>query len=260
MAQMIETHTDHTVDRRFNLGGTMICHKALEAGEIDLYAEYTGTGLVTVLDREASSDSELVWTTVENAYREQFGLQWLKPFGFNNTYALTVRALTASEKNWRSISDMAPSAGQLKAGFTSEFSERADGYRGVSERYGLKFLQVVDLEPSLMYQAISRGEVDLICAFTTDGRIEAYDLQTLTDNKNFFPPYYAAPVANQELFNRRPDVKTVLKRLTGQITNAEMQKMNFEVDENNRQPEDVARDFLINKGLIGQRQHQKKEK
>ena len=259
MAQMIEAHTGLSVDRRFNLGGTMICHKALQAGEIDLYAEYTGTGLVTVLDREAVLDSDLVWTTVEKAYRERFGLQWLKPFGFNNTYAITVRRSTAGERNWNSISDMAPSAGELKAGFTGEFAERADGYPGVAEKYSLRFGQVVDLEPSLMYEAIAREEVDVICAFTTDGRIEAYELQTLIDDKDFFPPYYAAPVLNRELFNRYPDVKKVLNRLTGRISNVEMQKMNFEVDENNRQPEDVARDFLINQGLVGESKPQKKK-
>ena len=252
MAQMIETHTDLAVDRRFNLGGTMICHRALEAGEIDLYAEYTGTGLVTVLNRPSNSDADVVWSTVENEYQKRFGLQWLGPFGFNNTYALTVKSSTASENNWKSISDMAPSADRLKAGFTAEFSERADGYRGVSEKYSLKFSQVVDLEPSLMYQAIARGEVDVICAFTTDGRIEAYDLQALIDDKDFFPPYFAAPVANQELFNRHPVVQRVLGQLTDEINNTEMQKMNFEVDENNRQPRDVAREFLTRRGLFGQ--------
>lgn len=251
MAQMIEAHTNLTVDRRFNLGGTMICHKALEAGEIDLYAEYTGTGLVTVLNRASISDPELVWQTVETEYRKQFELQWLELFGFDNTYALTVRSSAAHENNWRSVSDLSAAADQLKAGFTAEFSERVDGYPGVSQRYGLRFSQVVDLEPSLMYQAIARGEVDVICAFTTDGRIKANDLQTLTDDKNFFPPYHAASVVTQEMLNKHPVVRTVLDRLTGKIDNTEMQQMNFEVDENNRQPEDVARDFLISKGLVG---------
>lgn len=250
MAQMIEAHTDLSVDRRFNLGGTMICHKALEAGELDLYAEYTGTGLVTVLGQPAASDAGVVWATVDSQYRQKFNLQWLKPFGFNNTYALTVRGSTATDKNWQSISDVVASAHNLKAGFTAEFSERADGYPGMSKKYGLRFSQVVDLEPSLMYQAIKRGEVDVICAFTTDGRIEAYELQTLKDDKGFFPPYFAAPVVNQNLFEKHPHIKGVLERLAEQISNTEMQKMNFEVDENNRQPEDVAREFLIDKRLI----------
>ena len=206
---MIEFHTDLSVDRRFNLGGTMICHEALQAGELDLYAEYTGTGLVTVLDQPAVSDADAVWATVESQYRQQFNLKWLKPFGFNNTYALAVRGSTASDNNWRSISDIVASADDLKAGFTSEFSERADGYPGVSEKYGFRFSQVVDLEPSLMYQAIARGEVDVICAFTTDGRIEAYDLQTLIDDKDLFPPYFAAPIVSQALLEKHPGIGDV---------------------------------------------------
>ena len=251
MAQMIEAHTDLSVDRRFNLGGTMICHEALKAGELDLYAEYTGTGLVTVLDQPAAPDADAVWDTVESQYRQQFNLHWLKPFGFNNTYALAVRSSVARKNDWQSISNIVSSADELKAGFTAEFSERADGYPGVSDTYGFRFSQVVDLEPSLMYQAIARREVDVICAFTTDGRIEAYGLQTLEDDKEFFPPYFAAPVINPALFEKHPEIKEVLGRLAGQISNTEMQKMNFEVDERARQPEDVAREFLIDKKLIG---------
>lgn len=250
MAQVIESQTELVVDRRFNLGGTMICHKALESGEIDLYAEYTGTGLVTVLDQPASSDDKKVWEIVEGQYREQFGLQWLTPFGFNNTYAFAVRSVDAQENNWETISDLVAPSSRLKAGFTAEFSERADGYPGVREKYGLRFPQVVDLEPSLMYQAIASEEVDVICAFTTDGRIEAYQLQTLDDDKSFFPPYFAATVVNEELLNLHPEIKSALESLSGKISDLEMQRMNFEVDENKRQPVDVTREFLVRKNLI----------
>ena len=250
MAQMIEAHTDLAVDRRFNLGGTMICHGALAAGEIDLYAEYTGTGLVTVLKRPVESDAEKVLNEVRTEYRNRFDLVWLQPFGFNNTYALTVRKSDARDKGWRTISDLASSSDTLRAGFTAEFSERADGYPGVRNVYGFGFADVRDLEPSLMYQAVAKSEVDVICAFTTDGRIAAYDLQPLADNRRFFPPYFAAPVVRSKFLQDHPEVRNILARVAGVLDDQTMQKLNFQVDEMSRQPEDVAREFLREQGLL----------
>ena len=250
MAQMIKAHTDLTVDRRFNLGGTMICHEALTAGEIDLYAEYTGTGLVTVLKRPVESDAEKVFNIVRTDYKRQFNLEWLEPFGFNNTYALTVRKSDVRDKGWRTISDLATSADTLRAGFTAEFSERSDGYPGVRSAYSFGFADVHDLEPSLMYQALAKGEVDVICAFTTDGRIAAYDLQPLADNRRFFPPYFAAPVIRSAFLQGHPEVRSVLARLAGVLNDATMQRLNYEVDEKGHRPEDVAREFLGEQGLL----------
>ena len=250
MSQMIEAHTDLAVDRRFNLGGTMICHEALAAGEIDLYAEYTGTGLVTVLKRPVDSDAERVFKKVRTDYKKQFNLEWLEPFGFNNTYALTVRKSDARARGWRTISDLATSANTLRAGFTAEFSERADGYPGVRKAYGFGFAEVRDLEPSLMYQAVAKGEVDVICAFTTDGRIAAYDLQPLADDRGFFPPYFAAPVIRLGFLRTHPDVRDVLVKLAGVLDDTTMQSLNFEVDEKGRNPEDVVRDFLREQGFL----------
>ena len=249
-AQMIEAHTDLVVDRRFNLGGTMICHGALAAGEIDLYAEYTGTGLVTVLKRPVESDANKVFDLVRTGYKEQFELEWLEPFGFNNTYALTVRKSVARDKGWQTTSDLANSANTLRAGFTAEFSERADGYPGLRRAYGFSFADVRDLEPALMYQAVEKGEVDVICAFTTDGRIAAYDLQPLADDRRFFPPYFAAPVIRSKFLRDHSEVGTVLARLGGVIDDNTMQTLNYEVDERGRQPDDVARDFLGEQGLL----------
>ena len=252
LAQMIEAHTELSVDHRFNLGGTMICHEALAAGEIDLYAEYTGTGLVTVLKRPVESDADRVFDVVRTGYREQFDLEWLEPFGFNNTYALTVRKSLALEKGWQTTSDLAASASTLRAGFTAEFSERADGYTGLRSAYGFGFADVRDLEPSLMYQAVVKGEVDVICAFTTDGRIAAFDLQPLVDDRQFFPPYFAAPVIRSECLRDHPEVGTVLSRLTGILDDNTMQALNYQVDEKGRRPSDVVRKFLKSKRLLNQ--------
>jgi osmoprotectant transport system permease protein len=208
MAQIIENRTRLTVERRFNLGGTLICHGALVNGEIDLYAEYTGTGLTAILKTPVISDPEKALHHVRKAYRERFNAQWLQPFGFNNTYAMTVRKDDAVQKNWRNISDLEDTSIQLRAGFTAEFSERPDGYPGLRKVYDLKFMQIKDLDPTIMYQAVANGEVDVICAFASDGRIAFYDLMPLHDDRGFFPPYQAAPVVGENV--SRPIPKWVM--------------------------------------------------
>ncbi|MCP4683552.1 MAG: ABC transporter permease subunit [Desulfobacterales bacterium] len=250
MAQLIEARTNHAVERRFNLGGTMICHGALVNGEIDLYAEYTGTALTAILKEAVISEPEHAFQLVSDTYHERFGIRWLRPFGFNNTYAITVRADHAKSKGWKRISDLKTEAPNLRAGFTAEFAERPDGYPGVSKAYGLNFGKTCDLDPSLMYQAVYKGEVDVICAFATDGRIASYKLKPLEDDRNFFPPYYAAPIIREESIEKHPEVVGVLSLIGGLIDDANMQRLNFEVDGKGQSPSDVAKRFLRSKGLI----------
>lgn len=250
MAQLIEARTDLSVDRRFNLGGTMICHGALVNGEIDLYPEYTGTALVTILERPMVSDSDKALKIVQKLYRKRFDLEWLPPFGFNNTYALTVRKQDARQNHWKTISDLAVDAPKLSAGFTSEFSARPDGYPGLAHAYGLAFGSVRDLEPAIMYSAVADGKVDVICAFTTDGRIDAYDLLPLKDDKGFFPPYDAAPVARQEILDAHPEIIEALRPLAGALTQSAMRKLNYLADVEKRSPAEVAREYLESHGLI----------
>ena len=206
MAQVIEAKTDLYVERRFNLGGTMICHGALVNGEIDLYAEYTGTGLSAILKHPVIADPEKTLRHVIKVYHERFNLQWLKPFGFNNTYAITVRAADAERYRWNTISDLQASAQGLRAGFTAEFAERPDGYPGLRQTYNLQFGEVRDFDPSLMYEAVAKKEVDVICAFATDGRIASYHLKPLIDDRQFFPPYHAAPVIREDFLKKYPEI------------------------------------------------------
>ncbi len=244
MAQLIERETDLHVERRFDLGGTMICHGALVAGEIDLYAEYTGTGLTAILKEKVRSDADEVYELVSDAYARQFQLKWLQPFGFNNTYAITVRETAARKNRWQTISDLRSDAYKLRAGWTFEFSERPDGYPGLRERYGFQFGKVRDLESSLMYQALVQDEVDVICAFATDGRIAANGLRPLKDDKQFFPPYHAAPVIRQATLNRHPALEGILDRFSGVLTDSIMQKLNLQVDLEKKSPREVAATFL----------------
>jgi len=250
MAQLIENRTHIKVERVFNLGGTMICHNALTSGEIDLYPEYTGTGLTAILQQDIITDQDEAFTFVSNNYLETYQLTWLQPFGFNNTYALTIRGNDARQQGWTTISDISAAGPALNAGFTAEFIERADGYPGLKKQYGIAFKSVKDMDPSLMYRAIAEREVDVICAFSTDGRINAYDLLPLEDDKHFFPPYQAAPVVRAEALKRYPEIKKVLQLLAGTINNRVMQQLNYDVDEKKESPELVAKKFLQDNDLL----------
>jgi osmoprotectant transport system permease protein len=250
MAQMIEARTNLTVDRTFGLGGTMICHEALAVAELDLYAEYTGTGYRTILKKQKIVGPYSTYAAVAAGYRAGHGAEWLEPFGFNNTYAITVRQADADEHGWKTISDLASTAGEMRAGFTSEFQERQDGYPGLRRAYGFRFGSDTDMDSSLMCEALDKGEVDVICAFATDGRIAAYELKVLKDDRGFFPPYDAAPVVRTAFLNKHPEVRDALAALAGLLDDATMQRLNYEVEGNKRQPAEVAREFLVRKKLI----------
>jgi glycine betaine/choline ABC-type transport system substrate-binding protein len=145
--------------------------------------------------------------------------------------------------------DRSRAAGGLRAGFTSEFVERPDGYPGLSKAYEFRFRDVRDLDPAIMYEAVAKSKVDVICAFLTDGRIAAYNLKALADDRGFFPPYHAAPVVRLETLKRRPELRGVLARLAGVLDNATMRRLNYEVDEKKRATVDVAKKFLESRGL-----------
>lgn len=249
LALLIEDRLGLNVERRFTLGGTLVCHEALLNGGIDLYPEYTGTALVTVLKEPLATDPTDVFETVSSRYRD-LGLTWMRPFGFDNTYVLTVRQSAAAENGWTSISDLRPDAPRLTAGFESEFVARDDGYRGLRDQHDLEFSRVVDMEQSLMYQAAAAGDVDIICAYATDGRIDRFDLQPLDDDLGVFPPYEAATVVRSETLQRHPDLAGVVSLLGGQLDDATMRRLNGEVDIQGRAARDVARQFLIEVGLL----------
>jgi osmoprotectant transport system substrate-binding protein len=254
MAILIEEHTDLDVKRQLNLGGTMICFNALRSGDLDVYADYTGTGLVEILDREVISDPDEAYRVVSEAFRKKYDLVWLEPFGFNNTYTITMRRKHAEELGLETISGLAEylrGGGELEAGFDPEFMGRPDGYPGLKEAYDFRFpSKPKQMHTGLMYRAAADGEVDVICGFATDGRIAAYDLKILTDDKGFFPPYDAAPVVRASTLEEFPQLRDVLNKLGGRISPQEMQNLNYQVDEQGRGARKVAREFLIRKGLV----------
>ncbi len=251
MAQVIDIKTGHDVERKLNLGGTMICHEALLNGEIDMYPEYTGTGLLAILKSNTSFTTPgEVYNYVSLEYEKQFNLKWLQPFGFNNTYAFAVRTEDAVKNEWEKVSDLTSAADSLRAGFTAEFAERQDGYPGFQKAYHISFGKVISLDPALMYDAVKNGHVDIITAFSTDGRIPAYNLFILEDDRAFFPPYYAAPVVRKEVIDKYPEVQKALALLADLIDAKTMQGLNFEVDQNKRNIKELVREFFKEKSIL----------
>jgi len=254
VAQHLEVRTHLPVQRRVNLGGTLICHQALRAGEIDLYVEYTGTALTAILDQEPSGDRALVYRRVAGAYREQFDLEWTEPLGFNNTFAIVVRGEDARRLGLKTISDAAPHAPGWRAGFGYEFIERPDGFAGLAKTYGLEFGQPPrTMELGLLYRALIEKQVDFVAGNSTDGALAALDLTMLEDDRHYFPPYEAAPVVRRATIERHPEAREALRELGGKISEEEMQQMNGAVDGEGRDPKQVAGEFLAAKGLGGPR-------
>jgi osmoprotectant transport system permease protein len=244
VAGAIERQTGLTVDRRLNLGGTLICERALASGDIDVYVEYTGTALTAVFHQPLANDSSAVLQTVRDAYART-GRTLLEPLGFNNTFTILVRGSDARRLKVETIDDAAVRAPGWRAGFGYEFLERPDGFPGLSKTYGLRFAEpprVMDL--TLTYRALASGQVDLIAGDATAGLIDALDLFPLEDNRRYFPPYDAVPVARAATLMRHPEVHRALTSLAGAISEADMRAMNNAADAGKEDPAAIARQFL----------------
>ncbi|HTV02826.1 MAG TPA: ABC transporter permease/substrate-binding protein [Luteitalea sp.] len=244
VAQVIERDAGVRVERRLNLGGTLICEQALRAGDIDVYVEYTGTALTAVFHQPLGTDRADVTTRVRQLYAAS-GRTMLAPLGFDNTFAILVRGRDARERGLRTIDDAARYAGRWRAAFGYEFLDRPDGYAGLARAYSLTFAappSAMDL--SLTYRALASGQVDLIAGDATSGLIRALDLVQLTDTRRYFPPYDAVPVIRTETLRRYPEAQRALDALAGRLTVAHMREMNHRVEALRQQPAAVARDFL----------------
>lgn len=250
LATLIEKNTDIKVDRKLNLGGTSIAFDALKAGELDMYVEYTGTGLVNIMGQPPINDPDKAYDTVSDYFNKKYGVTWLKPLGFNNTYTLAVRKDTAEKYNLETFSDLSKVANQLTLGCTIEFANREDGYLGLNKKYNLNFKDISPVDGGLRYTALNSRKTDVIDAFSTDGLLKAFDLKVLKDDKNFFPPYYAAPIINNKTLEKHPELKNLLNKLSGKLDNEKMRELNYKVDKLNEDPVKVANDFLIESGLI----------
>lgn len=250
-AQLLEAR-GHRVDRRLGLGTTEVALQALVRNEIDVYPEYTGTGLAAVLAESPSGGSAAVFRRVSDAFQARWGARWLPPLGFANNYAVAMRRAAADSLGIRTLSGLATVAPRLSAGFSPDFAGRADGLLGLTEAYdGMEFREVRNLLQAVKYQALVEGAVDVIDAYSTDGAVARYDLAVMADDRGFFPPYDAAPLASRRFYEERPEAVLVLSSLAGRIDEAVMRRANERVELGGTTVAQAARELLVEIGLGG---------
>jgi glycine betaine/choline ABC-type transport system substrate-binding protein len=251
ISQLIETQTDIKVEKTFGIGGgTSNIHPAMVKGDIDIYPEYTGTGWLFVLKNDLINNPNEMYNSVKKEYKEKYNIEWLGLYGFNDTYTLAVKESLAEKYNLKNYSDLAKVSGELIFGAEPDFFERPDGYEGLQKTYGLKFKTNSQMDIGLKYTAIEANKVDAINAFSTDALLKKNNLISLVDDKNFFPSYQAATLIKSETLKKYPELKQVLEKLTGKITDEEMINMNYQVESEKKDPVDVANEFLKSKGLL----------
>lgn len=249
-SQLLEAH-GFRVDRRPGLGATEIAFRALREGSIDVYPEYTGTGLFAILHDKPVSDARAVYDRVSREFRDRYGVRWLPPLGFENTYAIAVRRETATRLGLVTLSDLARVGPTLRAGLTADFIGRPDGLPGLAGAYGLRFRSVQALLPAVKYQALAAGEVDVIDGYSTDGFIARYDLVVLRDDRHFFPPYEAAALVGAGLLRRQPGAVAALTELSNRLTVETMRRLNRRVEVDGEPTARVAAAALAEVGLVG---------
>jgi len=248
MAILIEENLDIRVERKVNLGGSNVAWQALLNDEIQLYPEYTGTIVANYYREETGNAEETLARAKELVERDN--LKFLEPWGFNNTYTLAVKQELAEELGLGTYSDLAKVSDRLVIGSEFEFLDRPDGLPGLKEIYGMTFADEKGMDAGLRYPSIGEGKVDVINAFATDGMLVVHQLKILEDDKSFFPPYHGAPLVRKESLERFPGLEELLNRLAGKIDDETMQRLNAKVDAEGLKEENVAREFLVEQGLI----------
>lgn len=249
-AQTIEAETDLEVQRRLGLAGTQICFEALRSGAIDLYPEYTGTGLVSILGEEPTADPAEAMRRVRQAFHDRFALAWLAPLGFENAYEIAVPEALAQRHRLTTLSDLKSVAERLRAGFGFEFMERPDGVPGLRRVYGLRFASEAPMQQALKYQAVAAGRIQVLDVYTTDGRLTTHDLRLLRDDRQLFPAYQAAPLARIATLDRHPEIAAALDRLAGAFDERRMRELNLRLQRDGAAEAAVARQALVDLGIL----------
>jgi len=250
VAQHIEAKAGIRVVRKANLGGTLLVHKALLSGDLDLYVEYTGTALTAVLNEAPQGTSAAVYERVKKLYAEKFHLEVTEPLGFENTFAMVIRGDDAKKMHIRTLSDLPSIAPQWRVGVGYEFLERPDGFPGLSKRYRLQFAEspkVMDL--GLIYRALLDHQVDVVAGNSTDGLIDALGLVALEDDQHYFPPYDAVPIVRASTLEQFPQLRAALADLGGKLSASDIRKLNYAVDAQHQDAAVVVRSFREAKGL-----------
>jgi osmoprotectant transport system substrate-binding protein len=236
-------------EKKLNLGGTLIAHKALEEKQIDMYPEYTGTMLLAVLKLESMTDPKAVHDKVKEEYAKK-GLAVLNQANVNNTYVLVVRPETAAKYKLETLSDLAKVSKEFTLGAGPEFRDRKDGIPGLKAKYGIEFKEDQQMAIGLRYNALKNDQINVVNGYSTDGLIAAMKLKRLKDDKNLWPPYFIAPVVRKEVLDANPKIADVINRVSALLDEGTMAAMNYQVDGDKMEPKDVARDFLKAKGIV----------
>ena len=245
LAQHLERRLNQKIERKLDLGGTLLAQQALASGQIDLYPEYTGTALMAVLKLPPSSDPATVLLRVREEYQKRWKLEWLAPLGFNNSFAMVVRGADARKNGLETISDAARSQTGWVLGVGYEFITREDGLAGLLKTYHLRLQgspKTMDL--GLLYKALEQKQVDMIAASATDGVLSVLDVKVLQDDKRYFPPSEAAPVVRSDALAAHPGMREALHELGGKLPNNTTHKLNYEMDGKHRPVAAGAREFL----------------
>jgi len=250
VAQHLEHRLGRKVERKLNLGGTLLAHQALVNGEIDVYPEYTGTALTAVLKLPPSGDAAAVLTRVREEYRSRYRVEWLEPLGFNNTFAMVVRGEDARKNRIERLSEAAGYQPGWRLGMGYEFQQRPDGLAGFLDTYHLPVHgtpQTMDL--GLLYKALEQKQVDMVAANATDGMLAALDVVVLQDDKKYFPPYQGVLATRTDALTAYPPLREALNELADKLSDPVMRKLNYQVDGEHRREQEVAAQFLRDSGL-----------
>ena len=250
LTELIEQDTDLKVNITNGVGGgTSNIHPAIVKGEFDLYPEYTGTSWEAVLKKEASYD-ESKFDELQKEYKEKYNLEYVNLYGFNNTYGLAVNKDIAKKYNLKTYSDLAKVSNNLIFGAEYDFFEREDGYKELQKVYNMNFKKQIDMDIGLKYQAMKDKKIDVMVIFTTDGQLAISDVVVLEDDKNMYPSYRAGTVVRSEILSEYPELKAVLEKLNNILDDKTMADLNYQVESEGKKPEDVAREYLQEKGLL----------
>jgi osmoprotectant transport system substrate-binding protein len=245
VAQHLENRLHGHVSRKLDLGGTLLTQQAMVAGDIDVYPEYTGTALTAVLKEKPQRDPAQVLAAVRRGYA-QWHLEWLDPLGFENTFAMAVRT---EDGGSRTLTNAAM-AHAWKLGVGYEFARREDGLPGLMRTYGLRLSGAVKtMDLGLLYQALSKRQVDMVAGNSTDGMLSVLPITVLEDDRRYFPPYECALVVREEAEREFPALRPALVELSGRITSETMRRLNYELDGKHRPAREIARNFLRSVGL-----------
>jgi osmoprotectant transport system substrate-binding protein len=250
VAEHLENRLHGHVSRKLDLGGTLLTQQAMVTGDIDVYPEYTGTALTAVLKEKPLRDPSQVLAAVRRGYA-QWHLEWLDPLGFENTFAMAVRR-EAGDKADGGLSTLtqAAMAHPWKLGAGYEFARREDGLPGLMKTYGLRLSgPVKTMDLGLLYQALSKHQVDMVAGNSTDGMLSILPITVLNDDRHYFPPYECALVVREAAERQFPALRPALMELSGRITSETMRHLNYELDGKHRPAREIARNFLRSAGL-----------